>query len=64
MTRITLQRGGFTYVYRIGKRTAEYFRWINGDLDTHNDEIKPHFAEEDVEELKRSGFGITDIRYT
>lgn len=56
MTRYELKRGGFTYVYRIGKQKAEMFRFINGDMDTHNDELTPLQAEQDMEELKRSGF--------
>jgi hypothetical protein len=56
MKRFELKRGGFTYIYRIGKHKAEYFRYINGDLDIYNDEITPEQAEKDLEELKRSGF--------
>lgn len=61
MKRFELLRGGFKYVYRIGKRKAEYFRYINGDLDVYNNEITPEQAEKDMEELKRSGFSCEFI---
>ncbi len=61
MKRFELLREGTKYIYRIGKRKAEYFRWINDDLDTYNNEITPEQAELDVQELIRSGFSCQEF---
>ena len=60
MQRFILVRNDVTYLYRIGKRKAEYYRYSDGKEDTHNDEITPKQAEKDIQELRRSGFGIID----
>ena len=58
MTHTVLERGGFRYSFRIGKRKASYFRWINGDLDYYAGSVSPEAAQRKLEELKTNGFAI------